>query len=360
MKTENKKNKNENKKNDINKNNINKKKKNTKKGRKRLIILLVIEVIIIILLIPAAWYLVQLSRIKTHDIDPEMISVNDFTDENMDGYTNFLVFGVDSRDNELDENTRSDSMIVVSINNKTKDIRLLSLFRDCYVDIEGYGYTKLTHAYSYGGPELAISTINRNFDLNITDFVTVNFSALTNVIDALGGVRINITEDEIDYVNDYTKDVAKINGTKARKIKRAGKQTLDGTQATAYCRVRYTAGGDFTRAKRQRTVIQAIMKKVKKANPFTLLSLVNKMLPQVYTSFSGMDITRLAVHALSYSIDKDSGFPFDNTTPTINEMSVVLPVTLESNVVKMHKFLFNTKNYQTSQTVKDINYGMPY
>lgn len=331
----------------------------TKTKRKKLIIILTAELLIILLLVPTVWYILQLSKIQKHDIDYSSITINDFHDENIANYENYIVFGVDSRENELDSNTRSDSMIVVSINKKTRKIRLLSLYRDCYVNVEGYGYTKLTHAYAYGGPELAISTINRNFDLNIKDFVTVNFSALTNIVDALGGISIKINEDEIDYVNAYTRDVARINGTKARKIKKAGKQRLDGTQATAYCRVRYTAGGDFTRAKRQRTVVQAIMKKVKKSGPITLLSLTNEVLPQVYTSISGGKITGLLSHGLSYSIEKDSGFPFDKTTPTISEMSVVYPETLESNVSHMHKYLFGTENYSPSETVKNIQADMP-
>lgn len=337
---------------------VKKGKKVKKKKRKKLIVILVIEVIVILLLIPAAWFIWQLSRIQTHKIDSSAIAINDFKDKNMEDYTNFVIFGVDSRDNELDKDTRSDSMIVVSINKKTHAIRLLSLYRDCFTDIEGHGLTKLTHAYAYGGPELAISTINRNFDLNISDFVTVNFSILTNVIDSLGGIKLNITEDEIEYVNAYTRDVARINGTKARRIKKAGKQRLDGTQATAYCRVRYTAGGDFTRAERQRKVIYAVMKKIKGASLPTLVKLVNEIMPQVYTSFSSGELTSLAIHAISYHIEKDSGFPFDKTTPTINEMSVVLPTTLESNVTKMHEFLFNTKDYEPSNTVKEISQKM--
>lgn len=335
-----------------------KKSKKKKKGKK-LVVILIIEILLILLLIPTAWLIWQLNRIQNHKIDSSAISVNDFSDENMKDYISFIVFGVDSRDNELDKDTRSDSMIVVSIHKKTHAIKLLSLYRDTYVDVEGHGYTKLTHAYAYGGPELAISTINKNFDLNITDFVTVNFSSLTNIVDALGGITINITEDELEYVNAYTRDVARINKTKARRIKKAGKQRLDGTQATAYCRVRYTAGGDFTRAERQRRVVYAVMKKLKKAGIPTLIKLVNEITPQIYTSFSGGELASLGVKGLNSHIEKDSGFPFDKTTPTIDGMSVVLPTTLESNVVKMHEFLFKTKGYEPSSTVKEISRGMP-
>lgn len=333
--------------------------KKTHKKTALLILLGIIVLLLFLILLGLLWATNQLNKVNRTELDDDAIVLNSYSDPNMDDYTNLIFFGVDSRDGELDENTRSDSMIVVSIHNKTHKIRLLSLFRDCYVEVPGHGLTKLTHAYAYGGPELAINTINRNFDLNITDFVTVNFGTLTNVIDILGGVSINITEDEIDYVNAYTRDVARINGTKARKITKAGKQKLDGTQATAYCRVRYTAGGDFTRAKRQRTVLYAIMKKVRKAGPLTLMKIVEQVAPQIYTSLSNADMMKLALHVLQYSIEKDSGFPFENTTPTINEMSVVLPQTLTTNVSKMHKFLFKTENYIPSDTVQGIEAQMP-
>lgn len=335
------------------------KEKKGKRSKKKLIILITAEVLIILLLIPFLFLLIQFTKINTADINRDNLAISN-KDENMEDYINLMFFGVDSRDNELTENTRSDSMILVSINKKNSDIRLVSFFRDCYVWVDGHGYTKLTHAYSYGGPELAINTINQNFDLNVTDFVTVNFSALTNVIDALGGVEIKITEDEIDYVNSYTRDVARINGTTPHKIRKAGKQTLDGTQATAYCRVRYTAGGDFTRAQRQRTVLYAIAKKAKKAGPIALLNVVKEIMPQVYTSLHTGDLFKLALRAFSYDIKKDTGYPFDNKIMTVDSMSVVIPETVESNVTRLHKFLFRTKNYEPSTRVMEISAGIPF
>ena len=335
--------------------------KSRKKKRtgKKLFFLILAEVIILLLLVPFIFLFLQFTRIHTADIETEHLAICN-QDENMDDYINLMFFGVDSRDNELTENTRSDSMILVSINKKNSDIRLVSFFRDCYVFVDGHGYTKLTHAYSYGGPELALNTINQNFDLNVKDFVTVNFSALTNVIDALGGVEIKITEDEIDYVNSYTRDVARINGTTPHKIRKAGKQTLDGTQATAYCRVRYTAGGDFTRAQRQRTVLYAIARKAKKSNPIALLNVVKEIMPQVYTSLHTGDLLKLSLRAFSYDIKKDTGYPFDNKVMTVNSMSVVIPETVESNVTRLHKFLFRTKNYVPSARVMEISAGIPF
>lgn len=322
-----------------------------KKRKKKMRLLLIFEILFIIILIPAAFLIYQFCRIPTYKMNPDDIAVNAIASDDIKGYRNIAIFGVDSRANDLQKNTRSDSIMVASINKKTKDVKLVSIYRDTYVNIDGHGYTKINHAYSYGGPELAISTINKNFDLNITDFITVNFSALTNVIDELGGVTIDITEAEIDYVNKYIKDVAKINGTERTYLKKTGEQVLNGTQATAYCRVRYTKGGDFTRAQRQRTVLQQIAKQAKSASIPTLARIINDMLPQVYTSLSTTEILGLSTGVFSYSITGETGFPFDNTPKTINKASVVLPTSLNSNVTKLHEFLFETQDYIPSNVV---------
>lgn len=327
--------------------------KKRKKKKNKLVIALII---ILILLLAIVFFVInQLDKISTHDLKEENITINDIKNEDIKGYTNIAIFGVDSRANELTKNTRSDSIIIASINNKTKEVKLVSLYRDTYVNIEGHGYGKLNSAYAKGGPELAISTINRNFDLDVTDFVTVNFSAVTNIVDALGGVEIDIKQDEIKEVNRYTKDVAKINGTKAKQIKKAGKQTLDGTQATAYSRVRYTSGNDFRRTERQRTVIYAAVDKAKSSGITTLYSLAQEILPQVYTSLKTTDILSLAKDAFSYGIVDDTGFPFEKEGKTINKASVVLPIDLSKNVIDLHKYLFETQDYTPSNTVQGIS-----
>lgn len=334
-----------------------KKRKLSKKGRRKRRIrrFLAFELILVILLIPVAFAVASLSKIQVYKADLDHVAQNPVKDPNMKNYTNLVVYGVDSRANELTKNTRSDSIMIVSINKKSKDIKISSIYRDTYVNIEGHGYTKINHAYAYGGPELSISTINKNFDLNITDFVTVNFSALTNVIDLLGGIELDITKDELDYVNAYTRDVARINKMDFTYLKSAGKQTVTGVQATGYCRVRYTKGGDFTRAERQRTVLKAIFEKAKKSNPITLYKVANQILPQIYSSLSTSEIMKLGVALPFYKMADSEGFPYEKSTPRINGQSVVVAETLESNVVKLHEFLFETKNYQVSDMVREIS-----
>ena len=323
----------------------------TQKMKKRYWIYAV-ELLILLILIPIGFIVYKISQIQTYSMDKSVIQENEYNDPNISNYTNIILFGVDSRANELTKKTRTDSIILASINNKTKEVQLSSIYRDTFVYIADHGYTKLNHAYAYGGPELALSTINKNFDLNVKDFITVNFSALSNVIDALGGVDIKITKDELHYINAYAKDVAKINGTTVKKIKKPGLQTLSGVQATGYCRVRYTAGGDFTRAQRQRTVLEQIVKKAKAANPITLYNVMSEILPQVYTSLSTKDILTFSTGIFSYKITENYGFPFEKETPTINGADVVTAVTLSSNVSKWHEKLFQTSNYAPSSTVE--------
>lgn len=325
-----------------------------KKRKKRLRRLLILEFLVILIILPIGYLYYMIDKIPKHKMDESKIVINDFNNDDIKDYQNIAIFGVDSRANELNKNTRSDSIIVASIHKKTKKVKLVSVFRDTCVNIDGHGYTKINHAYSYGGPELAISTLNRNFDLNITDFVTVNFSALTNVIDLLGGITLDIKEEELKYVNAYARDVAKINGTVHKPIEAPGSQVVTGTQATGYCRVRYTKGGDFTRALRQRTVIYQILKKAK-SSPTKLLPVANEMLPQIYTSLNTKELFGLSLGILFYDIEEDTGFPFDTAFKTINKASVVVPTTLSSNVTKLHSLLFGTGNYAPSSTVQTFS-----
>lgn len=330
------------------------KRKRRRKHPVRRFILLLLLLVVVLFAGAAAYLISSLSSIENHELTDITLGGED--DTNMQQYTNIAIFGVDSRANDLKENTRSDSIMIASINNKTHDVKLVSVYRDTYVQIEGHGCTKANHAYAYGGPDLAVNTLNINFDLNIQDFVTVNFSALTNVIDKLGGITLDIQKDELKWVNAYGKDVAKINGQKYTKIKKAGKQTVTGVQATGYCRVRYTKGGDFTRAQRQRTVLQAIFTKVKSTSPTTLLSVMDEIFPQIYTSLSTNDMLSLIKYLPFYEIKEQKGFPYkQNCHKGADGIYYDFPDTLVSNVRKLHKELFGTEDYTPSKTVKKIS-----
>lgn len=291
-----------------------------------------------------------------HDIPVEDIVVNQEAEETGEGYTNVALFGIDSREGELEMGTRSDCIIVASLNNKTKEVRMVSVYRDTVLDIGDGELQKCNAAYSFGGPKQAINMLNRNLDLDIKDFATVDFAAIANAIDLLGGIRIDIKEEEIEALNKYVRETARVAGKKAHEVSKAGNQKLDGVQATTYARIRSTAGGDFTRTERQRLVIEKIAEKAQKADVATLNKMVDELFPTIKTSFSATEILGYAADVMKYKIGKTSGFPFDKTTDTISGLgSIVIPVTLDTNVKKLHEFLYDKTDYSPSGEVTNIS-----
>ncbi len=289
--------------------------------------------------------------------------VNDAVKEDqvMKNYWNIALFGVDATNStELYKSSRSDSMMIASVNLETGEIKLVSVFRDTYLNIGSDRYKKANQAYRVGGAEQAIAMLNMNLDLDIKDFVTVNYQAVIDVVDGLGGIWIDINEDEILHLNNYQASI--IRDTMPNRdmedyisVTEAGYQRLNGLQAAAYCRIRYTRGDDFKRTERQRAVLQAIEAQAKKADLNTLASLFTKVMENVYTSIKSDDILTMINNISSYHIVDEGGFPTDNmrTTGTIGATgSCVVPMDLESNVVWLHKFLFDDETYQVTAEVK--------
>ena len=319
------------------------------------IIFLAIIIIIVTAILTGYFYLnSKLSQMKQINIDENNLNVATQVEEKLTGYRNIALFGVDSRDSDLGKGNRSDCIIIASINNDTKEINLVSVYRDTYVDIDGYGLDKITHAYSYGGPELALKTLNKNLDLNIKEFVTVNFDAVADVVDALGGVDIRIEDDEISYLNAGIRDTSKHTGKDADYIEKAGMQTLNGVQAVAYSRIRYTEGGDYRRTERMRTVIEALFKKLKDKSIGEINSFADKILPEVYTNLEPNEVISLAPNMLSYKMSESIGWPYKTRGITTDRWYGV-PVTLEENVKQLHKEIFGEEDYTPSEIVKGIN-----
>ncbi len=200
---------------------------------------------------------------------------------------NVLVIGTDTRDPEQ-ERGRSDSMILVSMNSRTKEIYMTSFMRDAYVDIPGNGGGKLNAAYSYGGPELLMDTLESNYDVHIDDYVMITFAACAEMIDAVGGVELTISDEEAQAVNEILiSEVNEIMGDDREDdlLDSGGTLTLDGKQALSYSRIRYVGNADFERTERQRTVMQQVMEKAKK-NPLRLASICMSALPKMTTNLS--------------------------------------------------------------------------
>lgn len=328
-----------------------KKRKNKRKAR----LLLIIDIVLLLVVAFLGLFFYFTNKTNLNNKDDSSIITNDLDNKDLEGYRNIAVFGVDSRDNALEKSTHSDTIIIVSINKKTKDVKLLSIYRDTYVDIPDKGFNKINAAYFKGGYSLALNTINKNFDLNIKEYVTVNFNALTKVIDLLGGITLDISKEELKYVNGYTKELNQINGTDVGKLKSPGTQVVNGTHATAYARIRYTKGGDFKRAERQRIVIDKILEKAKSTDIKTLTKIVNEIFPQIYTNLDSLDMLSLAKDLLSYNITEQAGFPFKNSAEYYKKVSYVFPINLAENVKEMHEFLFTTTDYLPSKTVESIS-----
>lgn len=326
-----------------------------KRKKKKTKFLLIIDLILLIIVLSLGYFFYITTRTQLDVSGDDSIIVNELDSEDIGGYRNIAIFGVDSRDNSLEKSTHSDTIIIASINNKTKDIKLASIYRDTYVNIPDNGFNKINAAYFKGGYALALNTINTNFDLNIKEYVTVNFDAVCKVIDLLGGITLDITDEELKYVNGYTKELNEINGTNVGKLPSSGTQVVNGTHATAYARIRYTSGGDFKRAERHRIVIQKIFDKAKSSDLLTINSVFNEIFPQVYTNLNSLDMLDLTKDIFSYHMVDQTGFPFEKTADYYNKVSYVFPIDLSANVTQLHKFLFDDAAYIPSSTVQDYS-----
>lgn len=333
--------------------------KENKKSRKGLkifgVILLMLVLFIAGMLGGAYWYVNdKLGKMQQVEIKEEDLNIDEQVEENLTGYRNIAIFGVDSRSSSLGKGNRSDCIMIASINNATKEVKLASVYRDTYLQIEGYGLDKVTHAYSYGEAPLALSALNTNLDLNIKEFVTVNFDAVAEAVDLLGGVDINVEENEINYLNMYQYETSKVTGKEIVKVTKSGLQTLNGVQAVSYGRIRYTEGGDYKRTERMRDVLTAMLKKLQTKSIGEINSLLDKILPKVYTNIEASSIISEIPSITKYKITKSIGWPYETRGITMDRWYGI-PITLESNVQKLHQELFNEPDYVVSTTVKNIS-----
>ncbi|MDO4343876.1 MAG: LCP family protein [Eubacteriales bacterium] len=318
----------------------------------------ILEVLVLLLLAAVLFAGAKLAKIGKSVISDSNLIKNENipADEiaEMDGYTDIAFFGVDSREGALESGTNSDTIMVCSINNRTHEVKLVSVYRDTYLDTVVNGYNKCNSAYAVGGAEAAINMLNRNLDLNISDYVTVNFEALVDVIDMLGGVDINLTEGEVQWLNGYLVEERQVLGRECEDVSGPGLQHLNGMQALAYSRIRYI-GLDYERTERQRTVLEQMLEKAGESNIFTLNEMLDTILPEISTSLSFTDLLKLATGIGGYEIGETQGFPFDKTTMDISAGDCVIPVNLEANVSSLHEFLYGSTGYTPSATVQEIS-----
>ena len=339
----------------------------SKPRKKRRKVLFILEIIVLLLFIGGLYVYGQISAkldkidIQETDLQEQDIVTNDQAPQ-MTGYTTYALFGLDHRSKNEKLNTEnSDTIIIASINNDTKAVKLVSVYRDTLLNVKDDTYSKANAAYALGGPAQAVNMLNTNLDLNITDYVSIDFDALVTVIDCLGGLDIPLSYAEIVHMNNYCVETAEETGKSYTPVELpepkpedqeaiVGTYHMNGVQATSYCRIRYTARLDMGRTERQRRVIQMIVDKAKKAGLSTIFDIMDQVFPMVKTSVSKTEILKLIPAMIGYCIDETTGFPQDYKFATVKG-SVIVPTTLDSNVLKLHQFLYGNTNYTPTQDV---------
>ena len=330
------------------------------KRRRRIIKFIIAECFALVFIFAYAfvarrWSLLQ--RDETFSIQSvKNEELADETLEKMEGYWTVAVFGVDSRGSNTGKGANADVNMVFNINRETGEIRIVSVFRDSYLNIDDKGsYNKLNQAYFVGGASQAVKALNKNLDLDIQDYVTFNWKAVADAINILGGIDMEISKAEFSYINSFITETQKATGIPTTQLKSAGMNHLDGVQAVAYGRLRLM-DTDFARTERQRKVIQAAFEKAKKADFSVLNNIIVTVAPQVSTNIDTMDLVRMAQDISKYHIGETGGFPFARGDANMGKKGAcVIPTTLESNVVELHKFLFDDEDYTTTDQVKQIS-----
>ena len=338
------------------------------KRKRKLIAVLAVEFVLILFLGIGVFALSKLDKFQDLDVNPDDISMNEDIDEDtaklLKGYTNIALFGLGSRTpGSLGKGELSDTIIIASINNETKEVRLMSVYRDTYLNRADDSYGKCNAAYSRGGPKQAMEMLNTNLDLNIKYYVSIDFTALIKTVDLLGGVEIDVKPEEVDAINGYMYETTAI-AEKAEDdsinpynsfIEEPGLQTLQGVQATAYCRIRKVGNNDFERTERQRRVIEQIVQKATKAGLGTINEMIDEVFPLVATNIPKTTLIGMAASMMSYELGESSGFPSTRADARMDGQQVVVPADLVTNVTELHSFLFDEDDYYPSPTVLEIN-----
>ena len=278
-----------------------------------------------------------------------------------------MLVGVDARDQSNlggGNGVQSDVMMICSINVKTKEVKMVSIYRDTLLKMYSRDAFDLANSeFAKGSDTDMISMINMNLDLQIQDVVVVNWAALIRVIDAIGGIYLDITQEEIDkgYITGYITEIEEATGIWQPQITQAGYQLCNGVYAVAYCRNRYTTGMDMGRTSRQREVIDKMLQQAKVASPSALLTAVRYACPNINTTLTNDELFALTADVNSYTIVDTEGFPYtyDLELGTLGMFGVkdsLVCTDLAGDVKKLHTYLFGDDGYEPSQKVKDISY----
>ena len=325
---------------------------------RRFITFTILEILTLGLIFGYTVFFKRYSRIQRYTYAAEDVQNNDISVENikkMEGYWNIAVFGVDSRNSSVTKGNNSDVIMIVSLNRATGDIKIASVYRDTYLDTGNGRLAKINNAYAVGGPEQAVRALNKNLDLNITDYITFNWGSVATAINLLGGVDIEVTKAEMREINGYITETVRGTDIGSTHLKGPGMQHLDGIQAVAYARLRHM-DTDFERTARQRRVLQQMFDKAKVADPRLLIGVMDEVLPMVATNLKWQDGLDVIGSIGNYRIAETTGFPEKRGDSDMGTRGWnVIPKTLTSNVTDLHHFLFENEEYTVSNTVKSID-----
>lgn len=363
--------------NDFGKSKNNSLKKGSSKGRK--LIIFTVEVVLLVLMICVLWVVTKVTDeeegVKHVEISTDDIIINDGVkdqgnadsagDTNQEAeaakkekYRTIALFGLDSTVGELTKDTRSDTIMIASLNDETKEVRIMSVYRDTYLNLSNDTYNKCNSAYAKGGAKQAINMLNMNLDLAITDFVAVGFKGVKDAVDAVGGIYIDISAAELEHINNYQISIAENLKTSYTPITETGYQKVDGLQATAYCRIRHS-DTDFKRTERQREVLTAVLEEAKRLDITTLTKIVTDVVGDFYTSIDLEEIVDLVSDLNSYTLVDEGGFPMKEylTTGSLGKGvgDSVICTDLEAAVSELHRIFFDEEDYEPSEMVKEIS-----
>ena len=337
----------------------NKRRKKRRMKKRKKVLLFVLEILVLAVLLVVLYFTNILNKIDFENMTDTEAGINDDLSSEtafaMEGYTNIALFGLDNRGSGDYDTGNSDAILIASINNENKEVRLVSVYRDTYLSIGDGKYYKCNSAYERGGAKQAVQMLNSNLDLDIKDYVSVDWGALVETIDDLGGIDIEVTDEEVDKINEYTVEIVMMTGKDTTPLTESGQVHLDGTQATSYARIRKLAGDDYMRTARQRIVLQAMLEKAQKADIGTLNKVCNDVVDDISTTLTLKQMLILAKDVGSYKLVETTGFPFELATADLDSGSTVVPVELDNNVAELHQWLFNDADYSPSKTVESIS-----
>ncbi len=338
-----------------------------RRKRKRKIILLAVELILLVVVLAGLWFWQKLSKIETDDtfVAESNKELSDDTKNILGEYTTIALFGLDNRNNGNYKTGNSDVIMIARIDNETKEVKLVSVYRDTMLNMMDEenkdAYSKANAAYNMGGPDQAVRMLNVNLDLDIKEYVSFDFNAVAEAIDLLGGVEIEISTEEAVAMQGYQDEVAGMTDKDNDYLYRGGTYNLNGVQAVSYARIRYVGNGDFHRTERQRLVVNKMVEKALASDLGTINELIDTVFPEIKTSLSKAEILSLAKDAMSYSMGDNAGFPFEQETGSYKvsyqskKASCVIPADLASNVKQLHEFLYGTTDYEVTQSVQNIS-----